>query len=75
MSKKKNKHKRGTTKTLSSQAKENIYNSGISYFQTGEYEKAIQVWSGISKDPDSNIAPQLAEAHFRNAISKYDSGN
>lgn len=73
MSKKKRKQK--SKKTLPSQQKESVYNSGLFHFRSGIYEKAINIWSKISKDPDSIISPQLAEAHFRNAMSMYSLGN
>lgn len=77
MAKKKRKKKRRSRsgKSVSLQSKERTYQSGLSHFREGEYELAIRAWSGIVKGSGPRLAAQLAEAHFRNAISKDRSGN
>ena len=73
--KRKKKSRRGSGKSVSLQSKEEIYQSGLSHFREGEYELAIRAWSGIAKGAGPRLEVQLAEAYFRNAISKDRSGD
>jgi len=72
---KKKKHRRRSGKTVSPQLREATYQSGLSHFREGKYEQAIRAWRGIVEDSEPMLAAQLAEAHFRNAMSKYESGD
>ena len=73
MAKKKKKRRRRSGKSVSPQLKERTYQAGLSYFREGEYEQAIHAWSGILKNSGPKLAMQLAEAHFRSALAKYES--
>jgi tetratricopeptide (TPR) repeat protein len=73
--KKKKKRRRRSGKSASPQLRERDYQSGLSYFREGEYEQAIRAWRGVVGNSEPNLAAQLAEAYFRNAMSKYESGN
>ncbi len=69
MTKKKKKQK--IEKTTPSQSINNIYQSGLLHFSQGEYEKAIHIWERIANTADIKILISLAEAYFRNAMTKY----
>jgi len=71
----KSKKKKKSNKALPSQQKESIYHSGLFHFRSGNYNKAINIWRGISKDSDLAVSHLLAEAHFRNALSIYERDN
>jgi len=73
--KKKKKSRKRPGKPVSPQSNEKIYQSGLSHFRAGEYEQAIRAWSRIAKNSGPKLAAQLAEACFRNAMSKLSSGN
>ena len=73
--KKKKKKRKHPGKSVSPQSNEKIYESGLSHFRAGEYEGAISAWSRMVKNSGPKLATQLAEACFRNAMSKLSSGN
>ena len=73
--KKKKKRRRRSGKSVSPQSKERTYQAGLSYFRNGEYDQAIHAWGSIVGSSGPKIVAQLAEAHFRNAMSKYESGD